>query len=215
MLCLVTDRRRMCGPDSAFETGRRRLVDLAREAVDAGVDLIQVRERDLEGGALADLVSAVLGVTHGTATRVVVNERIDVALACGADGVHLRGESLSVAEARRIVPEPFLIGRSVHSACEAAEAGAVDYLIAGTVFSTRSKVRQDMRIGPDGLRAVVSAANGVPVLAIGGITEENAPLVAGTGAAGIAAIGLFAGTVPLRSLVASIAGLFDSARRAS
>jgi len=88
MLCLVTDRH------------RRSVVEQCRDAVQAGVDLIQVRERDLEAAALSALVAELVRLTRATETRVVVNERLDVALACGADGVHLRGDSISAARAR-------------------------------------------------------------------------------------------------------------------
>jgi thiamine-phosphate pyrophosphorylase len=215
MLCLVTNRQRFGGPAGPpAAEARRRLVDQVKEAVDAGVGLIQVRERDLDGGALADLAGEVVRIANGSETRVVVNERVDVALACGANGVHLRGNSLSAADARRITPPGFLIGRSVHAPHEAAGAGPVDYLFAGTVFSSASKASQGLPLGLEGLRAIVSAAGSTPVLAIGGITPENAPRVAETGVAGVAAIGLFASGSALRSIVASMAGLFDSARAA-
>ena len=100
MICLVTDRRRLVGPDGASAAGsgvwQACLVAQVRHAVDAGVDLIQVRERDLEAGALAALVVELLAVAAHTSTRIVVNDRLDVALACGAGGVHLRGDSIPV-----------------------------------------------------------------------------------------------------------------------
>jgi thiamine-phosphate pyrophosphorylase len=161
-----------------------------RFAVDAGVDLIQVRERDLEAAALAGCVTDLLTVTRGTATRIVVNDRLDVALACGADGVHLRADSVAIAAARRLAPLGFLVGRSVHTASEAADASDADYLIAGTVFPSPSKGLGYRLLGVDGLRAVV-LASAVPVLAIGGISLDHLDSVAATGAAGVAAIGLF------------------------
>jgi thiamine-phosphate pyrophosphorylase len=166
-----------------------------RFAVDAGVDLIQVRERDLEAAALAGCVTDLLTVTRGTATRIVVNDRLDVALACGADGVHLRADSVAIAAARRLAPLGFLVGRSVHTASEAADASDADYLIAGTVFPSPSKGLGHRLLGVDGLRAVV-LASAVPVLAIGGISLDHLDSVAATGAAGVAAIGLFMQRVP-------------------
>jgi thiamine-phosphate diphosphorylase len=188
--CLVTDRRRLCPDADSFSAARACLVEQARRAAAAGVDLIQIRERDLEAAALASLVADVVGVTRGSTTRVVVNDRIDVALASGAHGVHLRGDSVSVDVARRLLAAPFLVGRSVHTVEQASSASAADYLIAGTVFSSPSKRDAAELLGLDGLRAIVRATT-VPVLAIGGITADRIADVLATGAAGIAAIGLF------------------------
>ena len=190
VLCLVTDRRRLCPETVAFEAARRRLIDQAKWAVTSNVDLSQVRERDLETADLARLVSDLVRVTRGSGTRVVVNDRLDVALACGADGVHLRHDSVRAETVRTIAPAGFLVGRSVHGLAEAEGAGPVDYLIAGTVFPTPSKPAATPILGLDGLADVVQAV-AVPVLAIGGITRERLDEVAATGAAGAAGIGLF------------------------
>jgi thiamine-phosphate diphosphorylase len=188
VLCLVTDRHRLA-PGAPFEVARRRLVEQVQWAATSRIDLIQVRERDLEGGLVAALVSDLVRICAGSATRIVVNDRVDVALACGADGVHLRHDSVPAARVRTIVPPGFLIGRSVHGAVEAAEAGPVDYLIAGTVYPTRSKPTSST-IGLRGLADIVRAAT-VPVLAIGGLGADGRQAVAATGAAGVAGIGLF------------------------
>jgi thiamine-phosphate pyrophosphorylase len=189
MLCLVTDRRRLL-PGASFDAAGRRLVSQAQWAAAAGVDLIQIREPDLEAALLAHLVDDVLQVCRGSRTRVVVNDRADVALACGADGVHLRHDSIAAAPLRRIAPPGFLIGRSVHDPAEAATAGPVDYLIAGAVFATSSKPAGHPAIGLDGLAKIVRAA-GVPVLAIGGLRADDLDRIVATGAVGIAGIGLF------------------------
>jgi thiamine-phosphate pyrophosphorylase len=218
-ICLVTDRRRLV-PGAADEADARRcLLSQARLAVAAGVDLIQVRERDLEAAALAALVSELLAITRRTATRIVVNDRLDVALAVGADGVHLRADSIPIGDARRLAPAGFLIGRSVHGVAEAAAAGGADYLIAGTVFPSRSKAAPHRLLGIDGLRAIVSSTP-APVLAIGGITPDRLDAVAATAAAGIAAIGVFmraadevatgsCGAIDLRAVVAGARSRFD------
>lgn len=208
-LCLVTDRHRLCGGNAPFEVARRRLIEQALAAIQAGVDLIQVREPDLEAGELKTVVDDIVGVSRGTATRVVVNDRLDVALACGADGVHLRSDSIPAADARRMAPSSFFVGRSVHTADEAIEAGAVDYLIAGTVFPTASKPAGRQPIGLEGLRAIVAAAC-APVLAIGGVTADRLADIAASGAAGVAAIGLFTGGAPLGALVDACRTRFDS-----
>jgi thiamine-phosphate pyrophosphorylase len=190
VLCLVTDRRRLCSETVAFEVARRCLIDQAKWAIKSNVDLIQVRERDLEAADLARLVSDLVGVSRGSGTRVVVNDRVDVALACGADGVHLRHDSVRAQAVRTIAPDGFLVGRSVHGPAEAEGAGPVDYLIAGTVFPTPSKPAETGTLGLDGLAEVVRAV-AIPVLAIGGITRDRLDEVATTGAAGVAGIGLF------------------------
>lgn len=226
MLCLVTDRRRLAGAHASLADARRCLVAQARHAAAAGIHLIQLRERDLEAADLAEVARDLVAVTRGTATRLVVNDRLDVALTCGADGVHLRGDSIPIAEARRIAPGGFLIGRSVHSSGEAAQAAGADYLIAGAVFPTQSKPSAQTLLGLGGLRAIVAAAN-APVLAIGGVAEDRCDGVAAAGAAGIAAIGLFMAAegaaagddasscraTPLVDIVERVRARFDSVER--
>jgi thiamine-phosphate pyrophosphorylase len=182
--CLVTDRRRFVRPVPG-------LLDQIGRAVDAAIDMIQIRERDMAAGALADLVREALAIARGSRTRIVVNDRLDVAIGMGAHGVHLRHDSLPVAAARALAPPPFLVGRSVHHVQEARAAAGADYVIAGTVFPTSSKPLADAWLGVDGLRAVVTAALNVPVLAIGGVTLDRVDAIAAAGAAGVAAIGLF------------------------
>ena len=188
--CLVTDRQRLAGAGASFDQARRLLLAQLGNAVQRGVDFIQVRERDLEAGQLAALVEATLALARGTSSRIIVNDRLDVALACGADGVHLRADSIPTADARSIVPAGFLIGRSVHAPGEASAAEGCDYLIAGTVFPSRSKPAGAAVLGIEGLRSIVRASR-APVLAIGGVTAERFDDVAAAGAAGVAGIGLF------------------------
>ena len=171
----------------------RALIDRIGVAARAGVHLVQIRQPDFEGGALTHLVTAAVLAVRGTRARVLVNDRLDVALAAGAHGVHLRADSMSAAPVRAVVPPAFIIGRSVHSpeeTEEAARGGGLDYLIFGTVFSTSSK--PDVR--PAGVASLAAACARVPlpVLAIGGMIPERLGPVAESGAAGFAAIGLFA-----------------------
>ena len=191
ILCLVTHRRRL---GAALGLAPSQWVDALRAqvlaAAAAGIDLVQVREPDLDAASLARLVSAVIADTRQTATRILVNDRLDVALAAGAAGVHLKERSFSVANARTLAPAGFWIGRSVHDAKTAAVAGSADYLVAGTVLSTVSKPAVSC-LGWAGLSEVVKAAGGRPVLAIGGIDLPSIPFVAVSGAAGVAAIGAF------------------------
>ncbi len=191
ILCLVTDRRRL---GTALGLAASEWVDALRAqvlaAASAGVDLVQVREPDVEAAALARLVSVLVADTRQTATRILVNDRLDVALAAGAAGVHLKERSFSVAAARGLAPPGFMVGRSIHTASTAVSAGMADYLIAGTVLPTVSKTSA-VCLGWAGLSEVVKAAGGRPVLAIGGIDLPSIPFVAVSGAAGVAAIGAF------------------------
>jgi thiamine-phosphate pyrophosphorylase len=160
-----------------------------------GIQLIQIREPHLEAGALAVLVRACLRGVAGTRTRVLVNDRLDVALVTGAHGVHLREASPPAPLVRSVCPPGFLVGRSVHSAARAASAseeGGLDYLLFGTVFPTPSKP-EAAGGGLAGLRAAVEATS-LPVLAIGGVSADRVADVAHAGAAGFAAIRFW--TVP-------------------
>ncbi len=211
VLCLVTDRRRL-GAD-----WRDEIVSVARGAAEAGVQLLQIRELDLEGGELVTLVERCLAAVGHTRARVLVNDRLDVALAAGAHGVHLPAHGLPAARVRAVAPRGFLVGRSVHGVEEgvaAAGSGGVDYLIFGTVFDTDSKPGRS-GVGTAPLRALASSVP-VPVLAIGGISVGRMPELAQAGAAGFAAIGLFGrGALELTKLVQSADGAFDTPRSLS
>ncbi len=191
MLCLVTDRRRL---GAALGLGPAEWVDALRAQVfaasAAGVDLVQVREPDLEAAELTRLMRVLVADNRHTATRLLVNDRLDVALAAGAAGVHLKERSFTAAVARSAAPPGFLIGRSVHNPATTVSDGIADYLIAGTVLPTVSK-SPGVYLGWTGLTDVVKAAAGRPVLAIGGIDLPSIPFVAASGAAGVAAIGAF------------------------
>ena len=206
---MVTDLRRLCGDATSLGERRRRAVALAAAASAAGVDLIQVRERDLDAQALTLLVQDIVDACRDTATRVVVNERVDVAIAAGAHGVHLRGDSLTARDVRRLVPPAFLVGRSVHRLSECRDAGPVDYLIAGAVFPTSSKPDGHPLLSLSDLGAMATAAE-VPVLAIGGVTPARLGLLAATGVSGVAGIGLFSGPVALDQVSAAIRAAFDT-----
>ncbi len=186
------------------------------EAARSGVDLVQVREGSLPPAALAELVGRCLQVARGSRTRVVVNDRLDVALAVAADGVHLRGDSLDPARVRSLVPAGFLVGRSVHDRQEALDmeaASSIDYLMFGTVFPTASKPPGHVCAGADELDRVARAVR-IPVLGIGGIGARTLPAVVGTGAAGFAAIDFFAGRDPDAEMPRSVSAAVALARRA-
>jgi thiamine-phosphate diphosphorylase len=186
IVCMITDRRRFDGGDDA-------LVQRVAAAAKAGVHLVQVRERDMEAREMSRLVARCVAAVDNTRTRILVNDRLDVALTSGAHGVHLRGDSVAASRARTVPPIGFLIGRSVHTVAEAVTAhaeGGADYLLFGAVFATTSKPGQP----PAGVQALadVVRATPLPVLAVGGISSDNAAQLAGTGCAGFAAIGWFA-----------------------
>jgi len=184
VLCLITDRRRW---GALWE---QRLLEQVRAASRAGVHLVQVREPDLDGRALTALVRACLAAVQATPTRILVNERIDVALVAGAHGVHLRSTSVPTPRARELCPRPLLVGRSVHSGDDLSLAGEeADYLLFGTVFPTGSKPGQGAA-GLNALRRGVRAAP-VPVLAVGGVIPERMAEILATGASGVAAISAF------------------------
>jgi len=226
LLCLVTDRRRLFAAPGRFEESRVCLVEQARRAVEAGIDLIQIRERDLDAVDLAAVVAEIAALARGSATKVLVNDRVDIAVASGADGVHLRADSIPPEAARQLLPAWMLVGRSVHTRDEAvAAAPHVDFLIAGTVFPTPSKPAEARRLGVEGLSEIARAVP-VPVIAIGGITVEAMPTLAAAGAAGAAAIGLFMApraprdgrscrAVDVRDVVSRSRALFDSRKAAS
>ncbi len=167
----------------------RRLERFLDEALDAPIDLIQIRERDLDARPMIGLVRRLVRRAEGRPCRIVVNDRVDVALAAGAHGVHLPGHGLPIGRVRPLVPGR-LIGRSVHAGDRVGGPDEADYLVFGTVAPTASKAGTPIA-GLAGLRAAVAAAGDVPVLAIGGMSPVLARSCAEAGAAGVAAIGLF------------------------
>jgi thiamine-phosphate diphosphorylase len=180
---LVTDRRR-------FGLSAAALVDRAARA---DVDLIQVREPDLSDADLLALVRAMIRATAPLRTKVLVNDRPDVAVAAGAAGVHLRSDSASAARVRTMVPAGFVLGRSVHSLRDvdaALAGGGYDYLLFGTVFPSAGKPPDHPVAGLDGLAAACSRSP-IPVIAIGGIDAARLADIATAGAAGFAGIGMF------------------------
>jgi thiamine-phosphate pyrophosphorylase len=181
-----------------------RLVASVAVAARAGVHIIQVRQPALDGGPLLELARRCMDALSGTHTRLVVNDRLDVALAAGAHGVHLRGESMAAPRLRAVTPRGFLIGRSVHTVAETesvAGAGGLDYLVFGTTFSTTSKPGRPAA-GVEVLREVC-AATVLPVLAVGGVTTSHFAALARSGAAGFAAIGLFAAETDLKPVMSA------------
>ncbi len=206
LLCYVTDRRALPTPGEMVR--REEMIRIARAAISAGVDWVQVREKDLPTQSLLELVRQAVAAAAGSSAKILVNDRLDVALAAGAAGVHLGGESMPVRAARKLCAEvvgdakAFLVGRSCHSLDEArqAERDDADYVFFGPVFATPSKAQYGPPQGVERL-AEVSRSLGIPVIAIGGVSLDNAAECFRAGAAGIAAIRLFQESTDLAASV--------------
>jgi len=179
-LCLVTDRAQTRGRD---------LVTVVTECLAAGLPAVQVREKDLGAGELATLCRRLRRVTRERGAVLVVNDRVDVALAVGADAVQRTHTSLAVDDMRAVAAGRLRIGASVHSLEDArqAEAHGADWLVFGPVYDTPSKRRYGQPQGLDRLAAVTRAVR-IPVLAIGGITPERVGEVRSAGARGVGVI---------------------------
>jgi len=188
-LCVITDRRRLSPQARTRRDELTGLEQFLADAIDAGVDLIQVRERDLDARLLVGLLTRAIERAAGSAVRILVNDRADVALAARAHGVHVPGHGPPTADVRALGPVGWTVGRSVHAIDECQAERAADYLLYGTVFESGSKPGGREQ-GLEGLRNAV-AATPVPVLAIGGITVERARVCVDAGAAGVAGIGIF------------------------
>jgi thiamine-phosphate pyrophosphorylase len=176
---LITDRTRLRG---------RRLEEVASLAVDGGATVVQLREKDLSGGDLYELAITLRAVLRGRAL-LLVNDRVDVALAAGADGVHLPERSLPGGAVREMAGEGCIVGRSVHSveAAVHAEEQSADFVEVGAVYQTVSKPGVTPA-GVELVRAVARAVH-VPIVAVGGVTAENVAEVVEAGADGVAVIG--------------------------
>jgi len=189
-LCLITNRS-LVAPDA--RTLQAELVALERwldEALDTDLDLMQIRERDLDAKTLVGLVRRVVARRGTRPVRILVNDRADVALAAGADGVHLRADGPPVPGVRALTDATWIVGKSAHTIEEIQAHVSADYLLFGTVFAGGSKGDAAPAQGLDAL-AQATTASAVPVVAIGGMTPERSAAVIASGAAGIAAIGVF------------------------
>jgi thiamine-phosphate pyrophosphorylase len=172
----ITDRKSVGGIEQ--------LESAIEHAIADGVDYIQIREKDLPVRELLALTRTAVAMVQASRTKILVNDRADIALAAGAHGVHLRSQSIDPARYRRLLP---LVAVSCHNLRDVAEAQAASFLVFGPIFATPGK---GTPVGVDGLvRAVSSSA--IPVFALGGILPETVPLCAAAGAAGIAGIRIF------------------------
>lgn len=178
--------------------------DVVRAWLRAGVRLIQLRAKTMDGGPLLDLADRLAAEAAAQGATFIINDRVDIALLSGAAGVHLGQTDLPVADARRLMGADAVIGLSTHDTRQAATAltEPVSYIAVGPVFPTRSKANPDPVVGLDGVRSVAAAARaiGVPVVAIGGITLSSARAVIEAGASSVAVISdLMAGEIEERA----------------
>ena len=186
----ITGRNSLAVPTEAA------LLRRVRKIISWGVDFVQVREKDLPDRRLFELTCRIVKMAREiprvSRCRVIVNGRADIAVAAGADGVHLPSSGLGIPAIRAWVPKNFIVGVSVHTIREvrAACAANADYILVGHVFPTTSKESMGAALGVDFLRRVCTGSS-APVLALGGITAERIPAVMQAGASGVAGISLF------------------------
>ncbi|WP_062328122.1 thiamine phosphate synthase [Treponema endosymbiont of Eucomonympha sp.] len=180
LLYLCTDRRLLRGRD---------LCECVEQAIRGGVTLVQLREKDASARSFFELALSVRAVTKRHGIPLVVNDRLDVALAAGADGAHIGQTDLPLGAARKLAGSRLFIGVSVGTVQEAldAERDGADYVGAGAVFPTDTKADAGEAVGLERLRAIVGAVR-IPVVGIGGVNAGNARSVVQTGAAGIALV---------------------------
>jgi thiamine-phosphate pyrophosphorylase len=183
------------------------ILRLVEAAVAAKIDLIQIREKHLSAKVLHHLSTSAAAITRGSRSKLLVNDRADIATAAGADGVHLGSASLPPNVIRRTFGADLLIGVSTHSLEEAAAArSGADFIVFGPVFDTSSKRQYGQAVGLEKLREVSSKLAPFPVLALGGVTMANAADCIQAGAAGIAAIRILSDPLQLERVVNGVRG---------
>jgi thiamine-phosphate pyrophosphorylase len=177
-----------------------------RAAAAAQIELVQIREKRLNARVLFELTQQAVEITRASATRILVNDRADIALGAGAHGVHLTTQSLDIAVVRNSFAQNFLIGASTHSweTAELAYQQGADFAVFGPIFSTPSKEQFGPPLGLEKLSNVCSKLDDFPVLALGGISETNAQACVEAGGSGIAGITLFSKPSALASVARAL-----------
>ena len=177
-----------------------------KAAAAAEIDLVQIREKKPGARVLFELVERAVEITGNSSTKILVNDRADIAAGAGAHGVHLTTQSLEVAVIRKTFGAKFLIAASTHSCEEAQQAyeQSADLIVLGPIFPTRSKQQFGPPLGLEKFSGICDKLGAFPVLALGGISDRNFPECFAAGASGIAGISLFSEPSSLRQLVATI-----------
>lgn len=202
---LVTDRR---------TAGNRSILDVVRAAIQGGVSVVQLREKQATTREMVELGQALHEITRRASVPLIVNDRLDVALAIGAEGVHLGHDDMPVTLARELVGPDRILGASPETPDEArqAERAGADYLGVGDVYGTPSKADAGAPIGVEGLAEVIRAVS-IPVVAIGGITLDNAEAVIKAGPAGVAVISAIVGAPDPEGAARRLREIVDAKRR--
>jgi thiamine-phosphate pyrophosphorylase len=201
-LYLVTDRTRTCG---------RPLLDVVEAALQGGVDAVQLREKNLPAAELFSLACTLRELCRRYGARLLINDRVDVALAAKADGVHLPVNSFTPADARRLLGPGALIGTSTHSLAEARAAadGGADFIVFGPLFDTPSKRPFGSPVGLPALAEVTRSVS-LPVLAIGGMTAQRVEAVRRHGARGAAVVSAILEAAEPRAAAAALRACFSA-----
>ncbi|MEN3333643.1 MAG: thiamine-phosphate pyrophosphorylase [Blastocatellia bacterium] len=202
LVYLITDRQML--PRQSRSPEPTELIDFLTAALAAGVDLIQLRERDLPARAVLTIADALAPLAEQTGAAILINDRADLA-ACACTGVHLTTRSLKADAIRRAFGAHMLIGASTHNLAEARAAASegADFIVFGPVFETESKKAYGSPVGLAALQEVAEQMT-IPVIALGGIKPNNFHHTLAAGAAGIAAISMFVEAGDLRSLIRRI-----------
>ena len=202
-LCLVTDRAALLGRD---------LFDVVGRAVAGGARLVQLREKHATTREFVELARGLAALIHPLGARLVINDRVDVALAAGADGVHVGQDDMHPVDVRALVGPDRIIGLSVTGEDEARAARGlpVDYLGAGPVFATATKKDAGAPQGLDGLARMLALAE-VPVLAIGAVAPANAAAVMATGVAGLAVVSAVCSAADPQAAARELRAIVDAA----
>ena len=199
--------------DETIATGHTH-VEIARLAIAGGADVIRLRDKCCGTRDLCRTSRQIRELTRKTGTLFIVNDRLDVALACGADGVHLGRDDLRVDVARQIAPRSFVIGVSVRNPEEAvaAEEAGADYVVLSPIFSTTSKDDAGPGLGLAALREIREEVS-IPVIAIGGISRDNVGAVIGAGADGVAVISAVVGQPDITTAARDLKSRITVAKR--
>jgi thiamine-phosphate pyrophosphorylase len=185
-----------------FPKEKLRILNIIKLAINAKIDLIQIREKNIPARLVFDLASDAVKIAQNTPTQILVNDRSDIAIAANADGVHLTSRSIPTFQIRKYFPLPFVVGVSTHTVAEAraAQQAGADFITFSPIFTNASKESYGVPQGLEKLREICEELNGFSVIALGGIKRKNISDVLESGASGIAAIRYLNNEVTLRTL---------------